>query len=54
VKVDVDEWPEVSRRLGVQGIPTMVVFARGSEVGRTVGAMPGDRLRQWVDRLVPA
>ena len=49
VKVNVDEAPEVSARLGVQGIPTMVLFARGSEVARQVGALPAQAIRQWVD-----
>ncbi len=49
LKVNVDEAPEVSQRLGVRGIPTMVLYRNGEEVARTVGAMPGDRIRQWVD-----
>jgi thioredoxin 2 len=49
VKVNVDEAPEVSARLGVQGIPTMVLYAGGAEVGRQVGALPLERIRAWVD-----
>lgn len=49
VKVDVDREPAVSARLGVQGIPTMVLFHRGQEVARQVGALPGDRIARWVD-----
>lgn len=49
VKVNVDQEPQLSARLGVQGIPTMVLFDGGTEVGRQVGAMPGDRIRDWVD-----
>ena len=49
VKVNVDDSPEVSARLGVQGIPTMVVFVGGAEVARQVGALPGDAIRRWVD-----
>jgi thioredoxin 2 len=52
VKVNVDEAPEVSARLGVQGIPTMVLFSGGAEVSRQVGALPGPALRQWVDGAV--
>lgn len=52
VKVNVDEAPDVSARLGVQGIPTMVLFSGGSEVSRQVGAMPGPALRKWVDGAV--
>lgn len=49
VKVNVDESPGVSAELGVQGIPTMVLFAGGAEISRQVGALPADALRQWLD-----
>lgn len=54
VKVNVDESPGISARLGVQGIPTMVLFAGGTEIDRKVGAMPADAIRRWVDGAVPA
>ena len=54
VKVDVDAAPTGSNRLGVQGIPTMVLFSRGREVGRKVGALPGPAIRQWIDEMVDA
>ena len=50
VKVNVDEAPAVSARLGVQGIPTMLLFVGGAEVGRQVGALPGAALRSWIDQ----
>ncbi|MEM9608381.1 MAG: thioredoxin [Actinomycetota bacterium] len=49
VKVDVDQAPEVSARLGVQGVPTMIVFDDGAEIGRQVGALPLPQLRAWLD-----
>ena len=49
LKVNVDEAPAVSEGLGVRGIPTLVLFNHGAEIARTVGAMPGERIRQWVD-----
>ena len=49
VKVNVDESPAVSARLGVQGIPTMVLYRDGEEIARQVGALPGDQIRKWVD-----
>ena len=54
LKVNVDESPEVSARLGVQGIPTMVLFADGREIARQVGALPGDAIRRWVDGALAA
>jgi len=54
VKVNVDESPGVSAKLGVQGIPTMVLFSGGVEVARQVGALPADALRRWVDAELSA
>ena len=48
VKVSVDDAPATSARLGVQGIPTLVVLRDGNEIARQVGAAPGDRLREWL------
>ena len=53
-KVNVDEEPAVSARLGVQGIPTMVLYLGGAEIARQVGALPADRIRQWVDGALAA
>jgi len=54
VKVNVDQSPDVSARLGVQGIPTMVLFADGAEISRQVGALPADAIRRWVDAALVA
>lgn len=53
VKVNVDDTPEVSAELGVQGIPTMLLFVDGREVARQVGALPAAALEQWLDSHVP-
>ena len=37
-KVNVDKHPRVAAGLGVRSIPTMVVFSRGEEKDRLVGA----------------
>ncbi len=49
VKVNVDEEPSISTRLGVQGIPTMVLSDRGAEAARQVGALPVSGIRTWID-----
>jgi thioredoxin 1 len=52
-KLDTDEHVEASARFGVQGIPTLVLFAGGKEVGRIVGPHPA-RLQQGIERLLAA
>ena len=37
VKVDVDANPDSAAKYGVRGIPTLVLFKDGKEVGRLVG-----------------
>ena len=39
-KVNVDEDKEIARALGVRGIPTLIIFKSGKELGRIVGAQP--------------
>lgn len=43
-KVDTDHAPELVQRLGIRGIPTLIVFKAGEEVGRSVGFEP-ERVR---------
>ncbi|MGE0441846.1 MAG: thioredoxin [Gemmatimonadales bacterium] len=37
LKVDTDRDPELSQRFGVRGIPTVIAFSGGRELGRHVG-----------------
>ncbi|HEV2070088.1 MAG TPA: thioredoxin [Acidimicrobiales bacterium] len=48
VKVNVDNAPSPQARLGVRGIPTLVVLRHGKEVARQVGAAPLTQLRAWL------
>jgi thioredoxin 2 len=42
----------VAARLGIQGIPRMILFHDGREVTRTSGAMSATQIVRWVrDRL---
>lgn len=50
VKVNVDDAPALSARLGVQGIPTMLLFIGGHEVARQVGALSAAALAESLDR----
>jgi len=49
-KVDTDENPRTPTNLGIQGIPTFVIFEGGEEVGRVVGA-DRVRLKREIDRV---
>jgi thioredoxin 2 len=52
VKVNVDEAPRTAERLGVQGIPTLLILRQGREVARQVGAVPPAALVRWVEEVI--
>lgn len=49
VKVDVDTSPELSRRFGIQAIPTLLLIRNGVVAARQSGAPPAAALRAWFD-----
>jgi thioredoxin len=50
-KMDTDENTRIPAQFGIQGMPTLVLFAQGKPVGRLVGPHPA-RLQQGIDRLL--
>ncbi len=47
LKLNADEAPNVSARLGVRGIPAMYLFRNGAVVAQTAGAMPAEAIVRW-------
>ena len=54
VKVNADQEPSLSSQLGVKGIPTLVLFNKGTEISRQVGALPAHQLHDWLQSAIPA
>jgi thioredoxin 2 len=52
VKVNVDQAPRTAERLGVQGIPTLLLLRHGREVARQVGAVPPPALLRWAEETI--
>ncbi len=53
-KVNTDDHPVWASRLGIMGIPTLIVFKGGKEVTRVVGAVRKEVLKSKLDAaLVP-
>ena len=50
-RMDTDENLQMPVQVGIQGMPTLVLFANGQPVGRLVGPHP-TRLQQGIDRLL--
>ncbi len=51
-KLNVDENPDLSGRYGVEGIPTLIVFAEGEEVGRIVGFAPKAHILHSLEEIL--
>ncbi|MBL8910175.1 MAG: thioredoxin [Archangium sp.] len=47
IKVNSDQHPEPSQRLGIRGIPTFIVFRDGAERARQAGLASAEQLRAW-------
>jgi len=50
LKMDTDQNPRTPQRFGIRGIPTLIVFRDGKEVGRQVGAVPKAALIDLIAR----
>jgi thioredoxin len=49
-KLNVDENPRTASQFGVQGIPLLIFFRNGAEVGRVVGAVPRVQIEAAIQR----
>ena len=53
IKLNSDAEQTVASRLGIQGIPTIILFHEGKEVARTSGAMSAEQIVRWVRDHLP-
>jgi len=51
VKLDTDRNPVTGQRFGIRGIPTLIAFRGGKEVGRRVGAVPPAELEDFLSAI---
>ena len=49
-KLDTEASPGVAGRYGIRSIPTLILFRRGQEIDRALGALDAARLRGWLQR----
>jgi thioredoxin 2 len=49
VKLNSDNEQALSARLGIRGIPTMILFVEGRERDRVAGAMSADQIKAWLE-----
>jgi thioredoxin 1 len=51
-KLNTDENQNIASQYGIQGIPTLIVFKEGKEVGRTVGVMSKEKLQEKLNPIL--
>ncbi len=54
LKVNTEQAPQLSGRLGIRSIPTLALFHHGREVARQAGAMQLPMLLNWARQYLPA
>jgi thioredoxin 1 len=52
VKLNVDENPNTTNKLGIQSIPTLMIFKNGQMSARQAGFRPKQALEQWINSSV--
>ncbi len=48
VKLDTEAFPAAGARYGIRGIPLLVAFKSGRELGRRTGVTPARDIANWV------
>ena len=51
-KLNVDANQEVAAKFGISSIPCLVMFQNGAEIGRIVGALPEEELKNKIKSIV--
>lgn len=52
VKINVDENEETPRKYGIRGIPAMLLFKGGQQVGQLVGNHPKDAIVEFLNKNI--
>lgn len=47
-KINTQDFPQVSQKFGIRGIPLLILFQNGREIGRLTGARPAAEIAAFV------
>lgn len=53
-KIDTQEHPELSQKLGIRGIPLLILYSNGRELARLSGARPAQDIEAFVRQNIKA
>ena len=51
-KLNIDENPATPSQYGVRGIPTLMLFRDGEVVATKIGALPKNKLLEWIQSVI--
>ncbi|MCR4379039.1 MAG: thioredoxin TrxA [Rhodospirillales bacterium] len=51
-KVNIDDNPMTPSKYGVRGIPTLILFKNGQPAAMKVGALPKNKLLDWIQSAI--
>lgn len=52
IKVDIDKNPSVARKYNVRGVPTFLLFHKGTVKWQQSGVMPAEQLVQFIEQNI--
>ncbi len=52
IKIDVDKNPEAASAFHIRGVPTLILFGKGSQLWRQSGAVPYNELRGLIAQYI--
>jgi thioredoxin len=51
-KVNAETSPNIANKYGVRGFPTLLIFKEGEVLASRSGAMPKQKIKEWIDQNV--
>jgi len=51
-KVNAETSPNIANKYGVRGFPTMLIFKDGQVAASRSGAMPKQKIKEWIDQSI--
>ncbi|RXK87973.1 thioredoxin [Chlorobaculum sp. 24CR] len=54
VKVNTEEFPEISAQYGIRGIPNVKLFSNGELIDEFTGALPEQQIELWLSKALPS
>lgn len=51
VKMNIDDYPEISNQMGVKSVPAVVAFKEGRPVDGFMGAQPEAQIKEFIDKI---